>query len=110
MASISDEVREELEALRSRESADSSMAVVLKIDPESMSVVSDETYEDITLDELAEELPEHQPRYIVYTMGYDTPCFIFLSPQGTKPELQVGTVTQPGSESLDYKFVVQRSA
>ena len=92
MASISDEVREELEALRSRESADSSTAVVLKIDPDTMSVVSDETYEDITLDELAEELPEHQPRYIVYTMGYDTPCFIFLSPQGTKPELQVGTV------------------
>ena len=91
MASISDEVREELEALRSRESADST-ALVLKIDPDTMSVVRDDTYEDITLDELAEELPEHQPRYIVYTMGYDTPCFIFLSPQGTKPELQVGTV------------------
>ena len=109
MASISDEVREELEALRSRESTDS-MAAVLKIDPDTMSVVADETYEDITLYELAEELPEHQPRYIVYTMGYSTPCFIFLSPQGTKPELQVGTVTQPGSESLDYNFVVQRSA
>ena len=90
MASISDEVREELEALRSRESADST-ALVLKIDPDTMSVLTDETYEDITLDELAEELPEHQPRYIVYTTMYYT-CFIFLSPQGTKPELQVGTV------------------
>ena len=55
MASISDEVREELEALRSRESTDDSVAVVLMIDPDTMSVVSDETYEDITLDELAEE-------------------------------------------------------
>ena len=91
MASISDEVREELEALRSRESADS-MAVVLKIDPDTMSVVTDETYEDITLDELAEELPEHQPRYIVYTVEEGPTCFIFISPQGTKPELQVGTV------------------
>merc|ERR1712012_1136439 len=69
VASISDEVREELEALRSRESTDS-MAAVLKIDPDTMSVVADETCEDITLYELAEELPEHQPRYIVYPMGY----------------------------------------
>ena len=54
LASISDEVREELKALRSRKSKDS-MAIVLKIDSDTLSVVSDETYEDITLDELGEE-------------------------------------------------------
>ena len=54
VASISDEVREELKALRSRESTDS-MAIVLKIDPDTLTVVMDETYEDITLDELQEE-------------------------------------------------------
>ena len=54
VASISDEVREELKALRSRESTDST-AIVLKIDPDTLTVVMDETYEDITLDELQEE-------------------------------------------------------
>eukprot|EP00057_Strongylocentrotus_purpuratus_P008060 XP_011662534.1 PREDICTED: glia maturation factor beta isoform X1 [Strongylocentrotus purpuratus] len=58
-------------------------------------VILDEQYEDMTPDELQEELPEHLPRYVLYSycrhhddgrISYPL-CFIFIHPQGTKAEL-----------------------
>ena len=48
--------------------------------------------QDITLEDLAAELPAHQPRYIAYSYCYKHDdgrisyplCFIFISPQGMK--------------------------
>uniref|UniRef100_A0A2I2YKE9 Glia maturation factor n=1 Tax=Gorilla gorilla gorilla TaxID=9595 RepID=A0A2I2YKE9_GORGO len=50
-------------------------------------VVLDEELEGISPDELKDELPERQPRFIVY-IPYP-PCFIFSSPVGCKPEQQM---------------------
>eukprot|EP00057_Strongylocentrotus_purpuratus_P008061 XP_011662535.1 PREDICTED: glia maturation factor beta isoform X2 [Strongylocentrotus purpuratus] len=58
-------------------------------------VILDEQYENMTPDELQEELPEHQPRYVLYSyclhhddgrISYPL-CLVFICPQGTKPEL-----------------------
>ena len=53
--------------------------------------------QDIALEDLAEQLPAHQPRYVAYSYCYTHDdgrvsyplCFIFISPAGCKPELQM---------------------
>uniref|UniRef100_A0AAQ4PXY9 ADF-H domain-containing protein n=1 Tax=Gasterosteus aculeatus aculeatus TaxID=481459 RepID=A0AAQ4PXY9_GASAC len=72
-------------------------AIIMKIDMEKQLVIVEEEYEDISMDELREELPERQPRFIVYSYKYvhsdgrvSYPlCFIFSSPMGCKPEQQM---------------------
>ncbi|XP_032870297.1 glia maturation factor gamma-like [Amblyraja radiata] len=72
-------------------------AIVIKVDKESQMMVLDEEHEDISLDSLRNELPERQPRFIVYSCKYvhhdnrvSYPmCLIFSSPQGCHPQQQV---------------------
>lgn len=49
------------------------------------------------MDDLREELPAHQPRFVAYSyclkhddgrISYPL-CFIFISPSGCKPEMQM---------------------
>nr|XP_023695203.1 glia maturation factor gamma isoform X2 [Paramormyrops kingsleyae] len=69
----------------------------MKIDKEKQLVILEEEYEDISLDDLKNELPERQPRFIVYSYKYTHAdgrisyplCFIFSSPVGCKPEQQM---------------------
>ncbi|XP_041734868.2 glia maturation factor beta-like [Coregonus clupeaformis] len=69
----------------------------MKIDMEKQLVILEEEYEDISLDDLRNELPERQPRFIVYSYkyvhtdgrGFYRLCFIFSSPVGYKPEQQM---------------------
>ncbi|XP_029474865.1 glia maturation factor gamma isoform X2 [Rhinatrema bivittatum] len=69
----------------------------MKIDKEKQLVVLEEEYENISPDELKSELPERQPRFVVYSYRYvhsdgriSFPlCFIFSSPVGCKPEQQM---------------------
>ncbi|XP_012559082.2 glia maturation factor beta [Hydra vulgaris] len=72
-------------------------ALVMKIDPEKLLVVEDEIYEDISFEDFVSELPDHSPRYVVISfrkahqngrVSYPL-CFIFVSPQGAKTELQI---------------------
>ncbi|CAM9680829.1 unnamed protein product [Lampetra fluviatilis] len=78
-------------------------AIIMKIDKERRLVVLDEEHEDITPEDLREELPERQPRYPSRAKPYrllghyqhddgrvSYPlCFIFISPQGCNPEQQM---------------------
>ena len=87
VCSISGPVRDELKALRFRKTGPNSnnadsKAVILKIDRAAQAVVVDEVLEDLTPDELRSELPEHQPRFAVYTMklGGDSIALIFSGP------------------------------
>ncbi|XP_063040416.1 glia maturation factor beta isoform X2 [Engraulis encrasicolus] len=69
----------------------------MKIDKDKQLVILDEEHEDITPDDLKDELPERQPRFVVYSYKYvhddgrvSYPlCFIFSSPVGCKPEQQM---------------------
>ncbi|CAI8008928.1 Glia maturation factor beta [Geodia barretti] len=79
-----------------------SAAVVMKIDAEKMTVIADpavddEETEDVTPEDVAGLLPTHQPRYVAYSYAYKHDdgrtsyplCFIFVSPPGCKPEMQM---------------------
>uniref|UniRef100_H2Y4S1 ADF-H domain-containing protein n=1 Tax=Ciona savignyi TaxID=51511 RepID=H2Y4S1_CIOSA len=63
-------------------------AVTIKIQGET--IVVDEEFDDITVEELAEELPDHSPRYMLYSyvlkhsdgrISYPL-CFLSYSPEG----------------------------
>ncbi|XP_034050910.1 glia maturation factor beta [Thalassophryne amazonica] len=72
-------------------------AIVMMIDTKKQLVVLDEEYKDISIDDLKEELPDRQPRFIVYSYEYKHDdgrvsyplCFIFSSPEGCRPQLQM---------------------
>ncbi|XP_065277015.1 glia maturation factor gamma isoform X2 [Emys orbicularis] len=72
-------------------------AILMKIDKERQLVVLEEEFQDISPEELKSELPERQPRFVVYSYKYlhddgriSYPlCFIFSSPVGCKPEQQM---------------------
>jgi len=77
---------------------DSNCAIVMKVDRDSQTIVVDEMLEDLEdVEELREALPEHQPRFVVYTFklvqndGRNSfpMCFIFSSPRDCKPEMQM---------------------
>jgi hypothetical protein len=47
------------------------LCLAVKIDKESLKVVKDELLEGLSMEELAEELPENQPRYILFSYEYN---------------------------------------
>ncbi|MBN3275748.1 GMFG factor, partial [Polyodon spathula] len=75
----------------------SNAAIIMKIDKDKQLVILEEEYEDISPDDLRSELPERQPRFLVYSYKYNHSdgrvsyplCFIFSSPVGCKPEQQM---------------------
>lgn len=102
ICSLDEGLKQKLRKFRFRK-ANNNAAIVMKIDKESRKVVEDvidedEQYmQDISLEDLAAELPAHQPRYIAYSYCYKHDdgrvsyplCFIFISPQGSTPEQQM---------------------
>lgn len=69
----------------------------MKVDREKQIVCVDELIDDISIDDLKEQLPGHQPRYIIYTykmihedqrVSYPM-CFIFYTPRDSQMELQI---------------------
>uniref|UniRef100_H3CI71 Glia maturation factor n=1 Tax=Tetraodon nigroviridis TaxID=99883 RepID=H3CI71_TETNG len=67
-------------------------AIIMKIDKDKQLVILEEEHEDISPDDLKDELPERQPRFIIYSYKYQHDdgrvsyplCFIFSSPAGKK--------------------------
>ena len=73
-------------------------ALVMKVDKESQTIVLEELLGNLeTLEELTDSLPDHQPRFIVYSCCLEHAdgrnsfpmVFIFFSPRDCKPELQM---------------------
>uniref|UniRef100_A0A3Q3N2R2 Glia maturation factor n=1 Tax=Mastacembelus armatus TaxID=205130 RepID=A0A3Q3N2R2_9TELE len=60
----------------------------VKIDMEKQLVVLEEEYENISLDELRDELPDYKYVHDDGRVSYPL-CFIFSSPVGCKPEQQM---------------------
>ncbi|XP_054758479.2 glia maturation factor beta-like isoform X2 [Lytechinus pictus] len=69
----------------------------MKIDKSKLLVVLDDEYEDMTPDELRAELPEHQPRYVLYSYCYHhddgrisyPQVYVHIHPEGCQPELSM---------------------
>ncbi|XP_035241374.1 glia maturation factor gamma [Anguilla rostrata] len=93
---VDETLKEKLKRFRFRKETNNA-AILMKIDKEKQMVILEEEYDDISLDDLRNELPERQPRFIVYSYKYvhgdgrvSYPlCFIFCSPVGCKPEQQM---------------------
>ena len=99
VCSIEDGLLGKLKKFRFRKDA-TNAAIVMKIDKDSMLVIEDPDTTDIEgllPEELAEQLPAHQPRYVAYSYCYKHDdgrtsyplCLIFISPQGCNPEMQM---------------------
>ena len=97
VCSIDEDMNKELRSFRFSCST-KPRAIILKIDQNTKELKIDgELMEDVTLDDLRDELPEHQPRFVLYTFPYTHGdsrisyplCLIFSSPRESKTELMV---------------------
>lgn len=93
---IDPSLKEELRKFRFRK-ATNNAAIIMKVDREKQIIFLEEELEDIDTDELREALPEHQPRFLVYSFKLEhgdgrisyPMCFIFSSPRDCKPEMMM---------------------
>ncbi|KAG8506067.1 Glia maturation factor gamma [Galemys pyrenaicus] len=93
---VDPELKEKLRKFRFRKETDNA-AIIMKVDKDRQMVVLEEEFQNISPEELKTELPERQPRFVVYSYKYvhedgrvSYPlCFIFSSPVGCKPEQQM---------------------
>ncbi|XP_014209942.1 glia maturation factor beta [Copidosoma floridanum] len=96
MCDIKDDVKNALKEFRFRKSQKNA-ALLLKVDREKQKICVDNLIEDIQIEELQEIIPEHEPRYIVYSYKMEHSdgrisypmCFIFYTPRDIQMELQV---------------------
>ncbi|XP_072287833.1 glia maturation factor gamma isoform X1 [Pyxicephalus adspersus] len=93
---VDPELKDRLRKFRFRKETNNA-AILMKIDKDKQLVVLEEEFEDISPDDLQNELPERQPRFLVYSYKYTHDdgrisyplCMIFSSPVGCKPEQQM---------------------
>ncbi|KAL6091406.1 hypothetical protein STEG23_028388 [Scotinomys teguina] len=114
---VDPELKEKLRKFRFRKETNNA-AIIMKVDKDRQMVVLEEEFQNISPEELRLELPERQPRFVVYSYKYSHAdgrvsyplCFIFSSPVGTGPgpdslkrdeetEIQRGSDTCPRSHS-----------
>ncbi|KAL0267497.1 UNVERIFIED_CONTAM: hypothetical protein PYX00_009750 [Menopon gallinae] len=93
---IDDTVKDTLKKFRFRKS-ESNAALVLKVEREKQRICIDQIIEDVSIDELRDILPSHQPRYVVYSYRMEhrdgrvsfPMCFIYITPRDSQMELQI---------------------
>lgn len=93
---IGDDVKETLRKFRFRK-ATTNAALIMKVDREKQQVCVDEILDDVTLEELRDILPSHQPRYVIYCCKMEhgdgrvsfPMCFIYFTPRDSHMELQI---------------------
>ncbi|XP_058802080.1 glia maturation factor beta isoform X1 [Phymastichus coffea] len=96
MCDIKDDVKDALKEFRFRKSQKNA-ALLLKVDREKQKICVDELLDDVRIEELQDIIPEHEPRYIVYSYKMEhldgrisyPMCFIFYTPRDIQMELQV---------------------
>lgn len=83
------ELKETLRKFRFRKETNNA-AIIMKVDKDRQMVVLEDEFQNVSPEELKLELPERQPRFVVYSYKYvhddgrvSYPlCFIFSSPVG----------------------------
>ncbi|EGD74998.1 GMFB protein [Salpingoeca rosetta] len=120
LCTIDDELKAVLKKFRFRKEKNNA-AVIMKIDMKSRQVVVEDELEDVTIEDVAEELPEFSPRYIAYSYchhhadgRFSVPLmFIYYCPGGVKPDqnmLYASTKTAVVNEINITKVFEVRSA
>lgn len=94
---VDPELLQKLKKFRFKQTKENA-AIIMKINAEKLMVILDEELDECSIEELRESLPEHLPRYVVLIYKNETHsdgrvsfpmCFIYLSPLGCKPEMQM---------------------
>ncbi|XP_050302112.1 glia maturation factor beta [Anthonomus grandis grandis] len=93
---ITPEVKNALKEFRFRKDTDTG-ALILKVDREKQQIILDEQLDNTTIDDLQENLPSHQPRFVVLSYKQEHKdgrisyplCFIFFTPRDSHAELQM---------------------
>lgn len=82
-------------------------AITMKASAKTLTVDLDETYEDVSIEDIADDLPTAEPRYLLisYVLNHSDgrvsypQCFIFYTPPSAKPELRMlYSSSKPGVE------------
>ncbi|KNC85853.1 hypothetical protein SARC_01962, partial [Sphaeroforma arctica JP610] len=89
ICTIEQDVLDRCKKLRFRRK-ENPFAIVLKIDPKSRVIKFEEDFEDLTLDDLQDELPDQSPRYLLYSFTHDhgdgrksvPMIFVMIAPEG----------------------------
>ncbi|PAV86703.1 hypothetical protein WR25_18073 [Diploscapter pachys] len=96
ICSIPDDLKKTLKEFRFAKSSQM-MAIIVKIDKEAQQLKVEETFDDCSIDEVRDELPQQQPRFILLSfakmhsdgrVSYPM-LLIFYSPIGCSPDLQM---------------------
>ncbi|KAJ3634034.1 hypothetical protein MTP99_010944 [Tenebrio molitor] len=74
---VTDDVKKALKEFRFRKAQDTA-ALILKVDREKQQIIIDEKLEDITIEELQENLQSHQPRYVQKSLFKEKLMFLEL--------------------------------
>ncbi|KAE9551339.1 hypothetical protein FO519_005454 [Halicephalobus sp. NKZ332] len=93
---IPDDVKKQLRDFRFKKSSTTN-AIILKIDREDQMIKIEEVLEDCNIEEIQDQLPGQQPRFVV--LSYELKhadgrvsfpmCLLFYSPSGCSTELQI---------------------
>ncbi|KAF9580170.1 hypothetical protein BGW38_003294 [Lunasporangiospora selenospora] len=94
---IDPELIKKIETLRFAKRSQGNAAIICKIDKNKLVIEEDENEDSISIEELAELLPDNAPRYVIlsFELNHDDGrvsyplVFIFYSPRGTRPELNI---------------------
>ncbi|CAO3690324.1 unnamed protein product [Umbelopsis ramanniana] len=94
---IDEELVQKLKEFQFKKYSQGNAAFVLKVDKKSLKIVEDEEYDDISLEDLVEELPDNAPRFII--LSYELKhkdgrqsfplVFIYWSPKDVNPSLHM---------------------
>ncbi|KAG2221137.1 hypothetical protein INT45_004446, partial [Circinella minor] len=94
---IDADLEQKLKEFRFAKYSSGNAAFVLQIDRKQLKIVEDEVYDDISIEDLVEELPENSPRYIIlsYELTHSDGrknfplIFIYWSPSSAKAEINM---------------------
>ncbi|KAI9251850.1 hypothetical protein BDA99DRAFT_563542 [Phascolomyces articulosus] len=97
LCDIDAELEAKLKEFRFAKYSSGNAAFVLQIDRKQLKIVEDEVYDNISIEDLVEELPENSPRYIVlsYELIHSDGrknfplVFIYWTPSTAKPEINM---------------------
>ncbi|KAF9913793.1 hypothetical protein BX616_009559 [Lobosporangium transversale] len=88
---------QKIEAFRFANRSQGNAALICKIDKNKLLIEEDDDLESVNMEELAEQLPENTPRYVVlsYELKHDDGrrsfplVFLYYAPTGVRPELNM---------------------
>uniref|UniRef100_A0A0X3PI89 Glia maturation factor beta n=2 Tax=Schistocephalus solidus TaxID=70667 RepID=A0A0X3PI89_SCHSO len=93
LASIPDDVTRKVRSFKLSQSK-TNCAIICKINAQSMAVEVEKEINDVSIDELPEELAPSEPRYVLlsYVLNHDDSrisypyCLLFVSPRSSSPD------------------------